>query len=80
MKELEFKANDRVIWNSGFGYEIGYFRGEGRSMGTYLIDTRTGIVIGENSYRKREIEPYSKERVKQLTNIYGYEKSFSEIF
>lgn len=78
--KTEFNVNEKVIWNSGFGYEIGYFIGEGNIMGTYLIDTCSGVVIGENSYPKRQIEAYSNERILELTKEYGYQKSFSEIF
>lgn len=75
-----YKKNERVIWNSGFGYEIGYFIGAGTSMGTYEINTRTGVITGENSYPIGQIEPYSEKRIEELVKEYGYEKSFSETF
>lgn len=74
------KTNDRIIWDSGFGYEIGYFKGDGIFDHTVKVDMVTGICTGHVSHSKHEIKPYSEELVQQLTERYGYEKSFSEDF
>lgn len=78
--EKEFKKNDRIIWDSSWGYEIGYFEETGATVGTLKVDMITGIVQGLVSHPISEIKPYSKELVSELTKKYGYEKSFAETF
>lgn len=77
---MKFKENDRIIWDSGWGYEIGYFVGEGLLMYTYQVDMVTGVVQGLVAHPISEIKPYSKELVEELTKKYGYQKAFSEVF
>lgn len=77
---MNFTFNEPVIWDSGFGYEIGYFLGEGLSDNTYQIDQRSGLITEPNSYPKNEVFKYSNELIEKLTAKYGYEKKFSEIF
>jgi hypothetical protein len=75
-----FVFNERVIWDSGFGYEIGYFLGEGELFDSYLIDVRTGIIHEPTCYSKSEIHKYSNELIDKLFKKYGYEKRFSGDF
>lgn len=75
-----FVVGERVVWDSHFGYEIGYFLGEGVMMNTYLVDVCTGKITGECSYSKDEIHPYTNELIDFLIIKYGYEKRFSDIF
>lgn len=75
-----FFVGERVVWDSHFGYEIGYFLGEGVMMNTYLVDVCTGKITGECSYSKDEIHPYTNELIDFLNIKYGYEKRFSETF
>jgi len=79
-ESINFNINDRVIWDSGFGYEIGIFIGEGNSYDTWSIDQISGRITGECSHSKIEIFKYTKELVNILTAKYGYEKFFSETF
>jgi hypothetical protein len=74
-----FKVNDRVIWDSGFGYEVGYFKGDGNYDG-WLLRLTTGIVTKECSYPESEVKPYSDELIEEMKKRYGYEKSFSKTF
>lgn len=78
--EEKFTLNERVVWDSHFGYEIGYFLGEGNSYNTYLVDIRTGIVREPNSYSKNEVHKYTDELITELTKKYKVEKRFSDIF
>jgi hypothetical protein len=71
-----FVKGDKVVWDSHFGYEIGYFLGEGVMMNTYLVDVCTGKITGECSYSKDEIHPYTNELIDFLNIKYGYEKRF----
>jgi len=75
-----FSFNDRVVWDSHFGYEIGYFLGEGHVYDTYLIDVITGVVHQPTCYPKSEIHKYTNELITKLTKKYGYEKRFSDVF
>lgn len=75
-----FSFNEKVVWDSHFGYEIGYFLGEGYQYHTYLIDVRSGLIHEPCSYSKSEIHKYTNELIDKLTAKYGYEKRFSDIF
>ena len=75
-----FSFNERVIWDSHFGYEIGYFLGEGWVYNTYLIDIRTGVIHEPCCHSKSEVHKYTNELISELTKKYGYEKRFSDTF
>lgn len=75
-----FVVGERVVWDSHFGYEIGYFLGEGVVFNTYSIDVCTGVITGPCSHSQNEIHKYSDELINSLNKKYGYEKRFSEIF
>lgn len=79
-KFCKFSTGDMVVWDSHFGYEIGYFLGEGHVYETYLIDVRTGRVNEPTCYPKSEVHRYSNELIDKLIEKYGYEKRFSEVF
>ena len=51
----DFKVGDKVIWDSHFGYEIGYFVGEGNQYHTYLVDMISGKYPNKVSLSKDEI-------------------------
>ena len=77
------KKGDRIIFDSGSGYEIGYFEEIPNILNTseVVIEFRSGTVHGRKGIVwKTEVKPYSKELVKELTAKYGYEKAFSEVF
>ena len=78
--ESEFILNDRIIWDSHFGYEIGYFIGDGKMMATYEVILVTGKVQGLVSHSVSEIHKYSEDLVSKLSEKYGYQKQFSEVF
>jgi len=75
-----FSFNEKVVWDSHFGYEIGYFLGEGTSYHTYLIDVKTGLIHEPCSYSKDEVHKYTEELINILNKKYGYEKRFSTVF
>jgi len=76
----KFIHNEAVVWDSGCGYEIGYFLGKGNQYNTYLIDLRTGLIYEPTSFPKYEIHKYTDELIDKLKQQYGYEKRFSKIF
>lgn len=71
-----FEINEKVVWDSHSGYEIGYFLGEGVLYETYLIDMKTGVVREPCSHSKNEVFRYSDELIDKLFKKYGYEKRF----
>lgn len=74
--ESGFYFNENVIWDSGFGYDIGYFLGDGTQYHTYLIDMVSGGTHTPCSHSKSEVFKYTNELVEKLTVKYGYEKRF----
>jgi len=76
------KKGDKIIWDSGFGYEIGYFieDSENKMYNSFKVELITGVVQEETLISKDEIIPYTKESQEQMSNKYGYSKAFSEIF
>ena len=77
--EKKFSFNEKVVWDSHFGYEIGYFLGEGHVYETYLIDVITGLIHEPCCYPKHEIHKYTDELIDNLKKKYGYEKRFDNI-
>lgn len=75
-----FKVNDKVIWDSRHGYEIGIFKGEGPAYHTWAVETKTGQFPGVGAFNKTDIYPYSKELIARLTQKYGYEKDWTDEF
>jgi len=77
MNNIPFTPNQQIIWCSSFGYEIGYFLKEDPNQYyKYVVDLVTGVVIGEGSFSRSEIKPYSEELINELANDYGYIKKF----
>ena len=72
---------DRIIWDSHFGYDIGYYIGGGVMYNTHHIELMTGKYPGgELSVPLYEIHPYSDKLITELTKKYGYEKAFAKDF
>jgi len=75
------KKGDRIIWDSGFGYDIAIFVSSGGIFKTSKVEFCSGIQCGKvGCIAKKELHLYSIELVAKLTDKYGYEKSFSETF
>jgi len=73
----KFKQNDKVIWNSGFGYDLGYFIGiDNNQYHNYIISMETGIIQGKSSLEMQEIIPYNDENLSKMIDKYGYELVF----
>ena len=81
-----FEKNDRVIWDSGDGYEIGYFEEhcDERLGGKYKDRCTVQLICTENIKGALvptfQIFKYSDEKIDKLTEKYGTEKRFSEVF
>ena len=70
--DKEFKKGDKIIWNSHFGYEIGYFIEESKTqVYSYKVKMITGVVQEENTLSQNEIKKYSKELAEELAVKYS---------
>lgn len=76
------KRGDKIIWDSGFGYEVGtYVNSRGVMYGTCLVDLVTGIIHGEVSHPHKNIFHYSDELAEKLSKKYKCAlKTFSNEF
>jgi hypothetical protein len=67
------KTGDKIIWDSGFGYDLGYFISEDINIYNNIrCDMVTGVVHGVNSYSKSEVIPYIKEKHEEMNAKYSY--------
>lgn len=79
--KTEYEVNQRVIWDSGYGYEIALFKGVSNSYNNYDIEYKSGAYCGKvGSVAIQEVHPYSVELAEYIAHKYGYEKKFSETF
>lgn len=65
-----FKRLDKVIYDSGFGYDVGIFMGEGTVPDTFLIEMQ-GKTNSSRHYNKRYIYRYTMELELELSGEYG---------
>ena len=76
---MEFKKGDKIIWDSRFGYDLGYFIGDTNHMdGAIGIDLVTGSVGGKLFAYPSEVISYNEETIKEIIKKYGYEKQFKK--
>lgn len=68
------KRGDKIIWDSGSGYEIGTFieSSDFYMYNSVKVNLESGVITGETLRPKHEVKPYSDELVKELTNKYTY--------
>ena len=68
---IQFKNGDPVIWDSGFGYELGFYIEEGDFMfNSYIIDIKTGNRKGNTMISKDDIRKWSQSLVEELSATY----------
>jgi hypothetical protein len=70
------KKGQRIIFDSGFGYELGYFVGDQKIDDDYTINLITGKTTREISISKDMVKDYSKELILMLSQKYGYTLTF----
>lgn len=77
---MVFKKGNKIIWDSHFGYEIGYFIEDSHNQmyGSYKIDLTTGVVQGESLRPSSEVIPYDDKMINEMIKKYGYEKQFKD--
>jgi hypothetical protein len=69
---------NKIIWDSGFGYDIGYFieNSEKIMYNSYKIELVTGVIQEETIRSKDEIIPYNIENKIKMIKKYKYDKVF----
>ena len=75
------KHGDKIIWDSHFGYEVGYFIKESDDImyNSYLLHLVTGSVIGTSLRSKDEIIEYTDENLQIMIKKYDYIKNFDSV-
>jgi|JI10StandDraft_1071094.scaffolds.fasta_scaffold226529_4 hypothetical protein len=66
------KTGDRVIYNTGFGYDLGVFVREGGIYNTFLVELVTGRYPGNIAADVHTITPYTDADRDRLAEKYGY--------
>lgn len=81
MKTARFKEGDRIIYDSGYDYEIGYYvkENEYNNFGGHIVDI-SSIWQSRMNIHHSQLFEYSDDLINKLTEKYGYEKRFSEVF
>ena len=75
------KKGDKIIWDSGCGYDIGIFEEDQTIYNTQTITLNSGKAYGSKiAIPSYELFLYTKELQKKMTEKYGYDFSFSETF
>ena len=68
------EKGDFVIWDSGWGYDVGYFvQDKGVMYHTNLLYMVTGVSEGNLSVAPHEIKPFDCQTINTLNRKYGYE-------
>lgn len=79
MEKSQFKAGDPVIWDSNFGYDVGYFVSESNMYYHYRVTLVSGVSPGNDvTVNVNQVHPYSEEMIKTLTQKYGYRKQLAD--
>ena len=77
------KPQTKIIWDSGFSYEIGHFEREADDImyNTVLVNLITGSQKGKALRSKESIHLYSDEKLNEMYRKYDYwHKSEEENF
>lgn len=72
MNKQENYKGDKIIWDSGFNYELGTYISKG------LIYVETGSVQGELNVPENEVFPQSKKNLEEMINKYIIRMRFEE--
>ncbi len=73
-------SGDKIIYETDYGYEIGWFVEQGRRNLT-TVEICSGSLYGNHlELPTCDIKSYSKELIKELTDKFGVVKDWSDIF
>jgi len=70
---------DKIIWDSGFGWEVGFYirDSDDTIYNTHEVLLVTGVVNGSIMHPRDEIKPYTKELAKEMKKKYKYNRTFN---
>lgn len=73
------EPNTKIIWDTGFGYEIGYFIREADDImnNCVIVNLLTGCETGECLRVKDFIRLYSTDELQYMYASYGYYNEFT---
>ena len=75
----KFKPHNKVIWDSGSGYDYAVFIKLSDDGGTCTIELRSGDgCFNYVSVSSSGLKPYSTKLVAKLAKKYGYERTFKK--
>ena len=71
------KQGDKIIWDSGFGYDLGYYLREcDNQYHSTVVKMATGRSANrEMCFSKDRVIPYTAEKLEELTEKYRYKQS-----
>lgn len=71
---------DKIIWDSGFGYEIGHFISVGKigynAKNNFRVNLVTGIATGKIEHSNNEIIVFDEENNNKMFEKYNYKHEF----
>lgn len=71
---------DKIIWDSGFGYEIGHFISVGKigynAKNNFKVNLVTGIATGKVEHSNNEIIVFNEENNNKMFEKYNYIHQF----
>ena len=68
------KKGDFIIWNSGFGYDVGYYvKDKGVMYGTCEVYLLTGVSEGRIPVAPYEVEKFNCQSINALNRKYRYD-------
>lgn len=72
------KKGDKIIWDSGFGYEIGYFikNSDYNMYNTYRVNFISGNIRGISMRSKDKIFKYTSLKISEMKNKYNSSLDF----
>jgi hypothetical protein len=77
----EYEEGDKLIWDSGVGYDVGYFVSYSEMFDVSCIRFKfaSGFSSGrEGNISMSAIFPYSEEKIIKMTDKYGMKKDFEQ--
>ena len=74
MKKIDVEPKSKIIWDSGKGYEIGYFvkASDEICANTFIVNLITGNQTGMALRNRNEIHWYSDETIDLMYKKYRY--------
>jgi hypothetical protein len=66
--------NDKIVWDTGYGYEIGTYKGLRGVM--CVVEICTAFREQKITVLNQDVHPYTDEMIDKMAVKYGYKKTF----